>query len=257
MTVGTTTRMNPGSRRFAVQRHHRPRSLQTRASLRDRPVLVVLSDGAVLAAHRAGPEDRRASDKMTVDVGIRRRRSERRERVALARRRRRRRLRELRVRMRVRVRVHDAGTSERGRRRRHRRRYRRLGAGCHHGDIRRRHRTRQCPGARQRAGVTRDVSHYVAGRAHGRRIVRPTGRIPDGGRCRAWVAVVTHVTAIVHLHAVEAYVVRRRRARVADVTRLGHCNIRQRQCDVQAISRGRQTQEDAVTLHTTKRIDDE
>lgn len=163
---------------------------------------------------------------MAIDVGVGRRRSERRQWVALTGRRRRRRLR-VRVRMRMWMgAVGAAGSSERGRRRRHRRRYRRLRARGHHGDVRRRHRTRQCPGARQSAGAARDVSHYVAGGAHRRRVVRRAGRVPNCGRCRTRVPVVAHVTAVVHFHAVEAHVVRRRRARVADVTRLRHCNVR-------------------------------
>lgn len=165
---------------------------------------------------------------MAVDVGIGRGRRERRQGMALTGRRRR-----WRLRVGVRVgmgAVGAAGTGERGRRRRHRRRYRRLGARRHHGDVGRRHGTRQCPGARQGAGVARDVTHYVTGRAHGRRVVGTADRVADARRRRARIRIVAHVTTVVHLHAVEADVVRRRRTRIADVTRLRHCNVRTVTC---------------------------
>lgn len=204
---------------------------KTRAPLCDRDrstvLVVVLRDGAVLAAHRAGPEDRRASDKMAINIRITRCCRERWQRVALAGRRRRGRM-WMRVRMGSPVIGADPG--ERGGRRRHWRRYRRLGARGHHGNVGRRYGTRQRPGARQGAGAgAYQVSaHYVTRRAHRRGIVGPAGRIADDGRRRTRIAVVAHIapTTVVHFHAVEAHVVGRRRARVTDITRLRHCNIR-------------------------------
>lgn len=215
--------------RKRIRHHDALRYSETRTPLRGRSTIlwIILGDGAIFSTRRAGPEDRRASNKMTVDVGVGRRRRECRQRMALAGRRR-------RSRMRVRVRMGHAvvgtDTGERGRWRRHRRRYRRLGARGHDGDVGRRHWTRQCSGTRQSAGTGSQVSaHYVTRRAHGRGIVGPASRI-DRGRRRTRIAVVAHVApaAVVHLHAVEAHVVGWRRARVADVTRLRHCNIR---CD--------------------------
>lgn len=218
--------------RWTIQRriHHHDalRRSKTRTPLRDRGwlmvLVVVLSDGTIFAARRAGPEDWWASDKMTVDVGVTRRRRKRRQRMILTGRRRR-----MQMRMRMRTSVVGTGTSERGGWRRHRWRYRRLGARGHHSDIGRWHGTWQRSSARQGAGASsRHVStHYMTCRTHGWRIVRSAGWI-DGGWCRTWISVVAHVasTAIVHLHAVEAHVVGRRRARIADVTRLWHYNIR-------------------------------
>lgn len=205
---------------------------ETRAPLRDRDrpvvavVVVLLGNGAVLAARRAGSEDRRASDKMTIDIGVRGCRRERRQRVTLAGWR-------WRCRMRVRVRmwpaVVDTRANEGRRWRRDRRRYRRLGTRGHHRDIGWRYRTWQCPGARQGTGTSAGYvsGHYVTGRAHGRGIIGPTSWIAKRGRCRARIAVVADVApSVVHLHAIEAHVVGRRRARVPDVTRLRHCNVR-------------------------------
>lgn len=161
---------------------------------------------------------------MTVDVGVARRRRKRRQRMTLAGRRRR-----MRMRMRMRTSVVGTGTGERSRWRRHRWRYRRLGARGHHGDVGRWNGTWQRSGARQGAGTdSRHVpTHYVTCRTHGRGIVGSAGWI-DGGWRRTRIPVVAHVasTAIVHLHAVEAHVVGRRRARIPDVTRLRHCNVR-------------------------------
>lgn len=206
-----------------IHHHDVPRHLsETRAPLlhrgRSAVLVIVLGDGTILAARRAGPEDRRASDKMTVDVGVSRRRRERRQRVALTGRWRRYRM---RVRVRMRPTVIGSSASERGGRRRHRRRYRRLGTRGHHGDIRRWHRTWQRSGARQGTspGYRHMPAHYVARRTHGRRIIGP-GRI-DSGRRRTRIAVVAHVAStVVHFHAVEAHVIGWRRARVANVTRL-------------------------------------
>lgn len=76
-----------------IHHHDALRRSETRAPLCNRGwsavFVVVLGDGAILAARRAGPEDRRASDKMTIDIGVGRRRRERRQRVALTGRRRR------------------------------------------------------------------------------------------------------------------------------------------------------------------------
>lgn len=207
-----------------IHHHDVLRLSETRTPLlhRDRRsavLVIVLGDGAVLAARRAGPEDRRASDKMTINVGVGRRRRERRQRMALTGR-----WRWYRMRVRVRMRPTVIGTStgERGGWRRHRRRYRRLGTRGHHGDIRRWHGTWQRSSARQGTspGYRHVPTHYVTRRAHGRRIIGP-GRI-DSGRRRTRIAVVAHVasTAVVHLHAVEAHVVRWRRAWVANITRL-------------------------------------
>lgn len=139
-----------------IHHHDVPHLSETRASLldydrgRSAVFVIILGDGAILATRRAGPKDRRASDKMTIDVGVGRRRRERRQRVALAGRRRRYRM---RVRVRMRPTVVGTSTSERGGWRRYRRRYRRLGTRGHHGDIRRWHRTWQRSGARQSTGA--------------------------------------------------------------------------------------------------------
>lgn len=127
--------------------------------------------------------------------------------------------------------VDDGGRpGERGGRRRHRRRYRRFRTCGHHGDVGRRHRTRKRSGACQsaRAGDQMTAAHYVTCRTHRRGIIRPARRIANRRWCWTRIAVVAHITtsAVVHLYAVEAHVVRRCRARVADVTRLRHCNVR-------------------------------
>lgn len=134
-----------------------------------------------------------------------------------------------RGRVRMRVRVGPAVGADPGKcgwRRWHGRRYRRLGARGHHGHVGRGYRTRQRPSARECAGTgAHQVSaHYVTSRAHRRGIVGPTGRIANDGRRRARIAVVAHVapTAVIHLHAVEAHIVGRRRTRITDVTRLRH-----------------------------------
>lgn len=146
--------------------------------------------------------------------------------MILARRRRRDRM---RVRMRSAV-VGDGRPGERGGRRRHRRRYRRFRTCGHHGDVGRRHWARQRSGTCQSAGAGDQMTaaHYVTCRAHRRGIIRPARWIANRRRRWTRIAIVAHITAsaVVHLYAVEAHVVRRCRARVADVTRLRHCNVR-------------------------------
>jgi len=194
---------------------------ETCASLCDRDwpvVIIVLGNGAVLAARRAGSEDRRASDKMTVDVGVRGCRRERRQRMTLAGRRWRS---WMRVRMRMGPTIVGTCASEGRGWRRYRWRYRRLGARSHHRYIRRWYWTWQRPSACQSAGTSAGhvPGYYMTGRTHSRGIIGATGRITERGRRWARIAVVTDVApTVVHLHAVEAHVVRRRRARIPDVT---------------------------------------